>query len=95
MDSRPTRHIHTLLALEVGIEARERPREVVVIESIPGREGTLTRSWRLTEGRLDGPQVDDLAGWLLSAVTTAIATRIGVQETLFPTLAVDRSPQLP
>lgn len=45
---------------------------VQVVESIPGREGTITRTWDLPEKRLTDASWLDMQAWLIGSINTCL-----------------------
>lgn len=78
-----------VLELQTGLRAGETFVQLTV--SIKGREGTLRRSWRLTEGRPSSGQLADLSHYVASLVTAAVVTSTGAQESLLPGLPLEES----
>lgn len=59
MGKPPVRAGSVVLVIEVAVD-RHPEGCVLLVTSLPGREGTLTRSWRCPGGRPDEHQVADL-----------------------------------
>lgn len=55
---------------------------VAVVGSLPGRDGSIVRSWRILHGCLTTSQVDDLAAYCQRMAVDACLTFHGVQGTL-------------
>ena len=55
---------------------------IVLTISVPGREGTFTKTWSSRDGLLDSSQVEDLTVWISKAVTTGLLRFTGTQESL-------------
>lgn len=71
-----------LVCIEVSRGTRGGEACLAVVLSIPGRDGTVTRSWQTPTGVPDSGQVDDVIVWVLKALRTAIADRWSVQEVM-------------
>lgn len=78
--ARPTR-----ACLVIELQALYDGGGLLAVVSIPGREGTLSRTWT---GRppvaVTEPQASDIKAWLLSLVDEFMVTAIGVQGELRP-----------
>ncbi len=73
-----------LLVVEIAV--RPASGDIDVVLSIPGREGTVTRTWR---GRGSGqrvtvPQLQDLSSWVSLSVENWLLGSTGAQEVLGP-----------
>lgn len=55
---------------------------ISVVASLPGRDGTMRKSWRTVQGRLDSKQTRDLLGWLELTSANALLAWCGSQEVL-------------
>lgn len=73
--------LHVSACVEIARRLKPAPA-VLVILSIPGREGTLERTWETPEGRLTESQLADLEGWVLLSIQNALARETGIQQTL-------------
>lgn len=73
----------TALVLEVLLPSADRERDFVQITtSMPGREGTMTRTWYMPHGMLDAQQWLDITGWINLTIDQLLTVLGGAQGTL-------------
>lgn len=73
---------HTVAVFELEVDASDPCQWVRVVTSLPGREGTLNRTWAVKRGLLDGPQVQDLGAAVAAWVIDGVVMSLGVQQGL-------------
>lgn len=80
--NRPLRLSKVMVVCELDRDVNDPPAWWRVTVSMPGREGTFTRTWTTVAGRLDQPGYEDLTAWFLSTFDSAIIASGGVQGSL-------------
>jgi len=70
------------LVLELCHDRRELLGSITVVQSIPGREGTLTWRYKAPYGIIDAGQLRDLTSRVAKVVEDATVTWTGVQGVL-------------
>lgn len=83
----PEAHVRRLtrvgLVLEVLLPPAGAPLDFLqIVESIPNREGTVTRTWSFSGGRLDEPTWLDIQNWLVMRTSQLLESLGGAQLTL-------------
>ena len=71
-----------LLAIEVEKVQDQAGVSYLLVQSLPGREGTLTKRWRTANGLLTPSESQDLAFHVAQVVVSAIVCSEGVQTAL-------------
>lgn len=64
----PEKQSRCSLVLEVLFDRASPPKWVQLVTSIPGREGTTSRTWGLSPAGLDAATAADLTVWLSQTV---------------------------
>lgn len=72
----------TVVCLEVIKNSRTTGKAVSVVATIPGRDGTLIRSWGNLGRSLSTEEGRDLANWVLSSIQNALMAAEGLQGSL-------------
>lgn len=80
--SHPSTTMTALLCVEISVGTHKEDPPVQVVLSIPGREGTLRRSWGEPGKALDEAGSRDLSAWLNLTVRQLILSRHGIQQLL-------------
>lgn len=71
MSPAPVRSGKTLLCVEV-LQDSHSEGSVALVVSLPGREGTLAKTWRCPGGRPDEAQLVDLQTWASKLLLDAL-----------------------
>ena len=59
-----------------------RSHYVQVMTSVPGREGTFTKTWELEGNRLSENDARDLVAWVMREVDGILVHKVGIQGVL-------------
>lgn len=82
MQKIPAKLSRVALVLELDIDIQRPAQWVRFTTSIPGRLGTFSRVWELSEGHLNSEKFDDLSAWLQKSLLDAVEMIGGIQDTL-------------
>lgn len=80
----PRRYVEDRVFLVIELaQTHEGDKEVIhCLVSIPGRDGTLRKSWVAPRGIVNQHQADDIVGWVALAGRNALHSWTGVQGVL-------------
>lgn len=70
------------MVLELEHAMRGPHAGVTVLLSLPGRDGTFSRTWHASNGLLDELSVKDMLAWIELSSRHALQRWTGIQETL-------------
>lgn len=70
------------MVLEMEHAARGPHAGITVLLSVPGRDGTFSRTWHASNGLLDALALKDMLVWIQLSCTNALERWTGVQEVL-------------
>lgn len=79
MERVPRQYGSIVCVVELEIDKADRPHWFRLLVSIPGREGTVSRTWAWEGDTPSVSQAQDLGSYIAKTVDTAIATRLGWQ----------------
>lgn len=78
----PIRTGRVAIVMELERDVADPPAWWRVTLSIPGREGTLTRTWANADGRINQRDADDMFAWCVESLSNCIALSTGIQQSL-------------
>jgi hypothetical protein len=80
--SAPFKNSKVLVCLELLRDNGSPSQWAQIVLSIPGREGTVTKTWHTPTGYLEHAQWVDMSIWIEETLHTAIMTTTGIQLSL-------------
>lgn len=80
--SMPVRRSRGVLVLEMIRDIEEPPTWVSVLLSIPGRPTMFSRTWKLSRGRMESSQYEDVMTWIQLTVADVLLLAGTVQDRL-------------
>jgi hypothetical protein len=78
----PVRASYSLACLELLYGAREGEPRYTLLVSLPGRDGTVARSWGSYGKWMDEAEIADFISYTQKTLTTVIALKSGWQQEL-------------
>ena len=79
---RELRAAHTIGVWELECGIRDGAPVIRMTMSVPGREGSLRRDWRMTRCGLDNRQLADIAATVTKSIQDGAIASVGIQQAL-------------